>query len=623
MKLGFHAPALAWLALLALPLIVAYFLKLRRANCAVSSLALWQRVLEDKRVNSPFQRFRRHLLLFIQLLVLALLVLAAMQPLWGGASGGGERVPIIVDCSASMAATTPEGGTQLEAAVKEARSLIDSLSKNQQAAVLAMADYPRKLVDFTTDRRLLHQALDSLETVDVPADISAALGLGQALSQSHPFEQMHLFTDGNIDAQAKLKLSFNVQFHRLSPAENNIGISGLNARRSPSGAWDLLVQVDGSGSGTGDVALKIGDEIIAQGRVAVIDGAGDPLLFSVSPEQHSVIEVQLKLSQPDSLAADNTAYISLGVPRDITVRVTDPSPFIEHALSVQDGLLVLGTESETKFVDVAIASTPEGQQKAAVVLVTAGTIPEDLQDLLTQQDKQTEIIDWLREDPLLCNVPLAEVGFAQRVAWKVVEGASQHQQRALLESRGYQIVASGETGPLILRWGSTSQPVYHLLFHLKDSELPMRIGFPVMLTNLTAIGRKLAGLSIVAATGTGVLAPIHTTGETTITVQTPSGLAQQLISDSEGRAAGVRATSVGLYPWMSDSDSGIATASLLSPTESQLLTIDEINFQEDLRVTTSKAGWEAQRPLWTWFAIIALLVLFWEWWYFQRGARGT
>ena len=58
---------------------------------------------------------------------------------------------------------------------------------------------------------------------------------------------MHLFTDGNIDAQAKLKLSFNVQFHRLSPAENNIGISGLNARRSPSGAWDLLVQVDGSG----------------------------------------------------------------------------------------------------------------------------------------------------------------------------------------------------------------------------------------------------------------------------------------------------------------------------------------------------------------------------------------
>ena len=75
-----------------------------------------------------------------------------------------------------MAATTPEGGTQLEAAVKEARSLIDSLSKNQQAAVLAMADYPRKLVDFTTDRRLLHQALDSLETVDVPADISAALG---------------------------------------------------------------------------------------------------------------------------------------------------------------------------------------------------------------------------------------------------------------------------------------------------------------------------------------------------------------------------------------------------------------------------------------------------------------
>ena len=45
----------------------------------VPSLALWQIVVNDQPVNSPFQKFRRNLLLLLQIL-LCLLVLALMQP---------------------------------------------------------------------------------------------------------------------------------------------------------------------------------------------------------------------------------------------------------------------------------------------------------------------------------------------------------------------------------------------------------------------------------------------------------------------------------------------------------------------------------------------------------------
>ena len=55
---GFFAPAAAWLLLLAVPLIVFYFLKLKRPRTRIPSLVLWRQVINDRRVNSPFQKFK-------------------------------------------------------------------------------------------------------------------------------------------------------------------------------------------------------------------------------------------------------------------------------------------------------------------------------------------------------------------------------------------------------------------------------------------------------------------------------------------------------------------------------------------------------------------------------------
>src|SRR5262249_13461255 len=100
--LGFFAASSAWLALLVVPLVFVYFLKLRRPRQQISSLALWYQVINDQRVNSPFQKFKRNLLLLLQLLVLACLVLAAMQPFLPRASVRAQYQPVQIDCSASM-----------------------------------------------------------------------------------------------------------------------------------------------------------------------------------------------------------------------------------------------------------------------------------------------------------------------------------------------------------------------------------------------------------------------------------------------------------------------------------------------------------------------------------------
>src|SRR5580692_7614644 len=105
----------AWLLTLLAPLIAFYFLKLKRPRVAIPSLVLWRQVLNDQRVNSPFQRFKRNLLLFLQILVLLLLVLAAMQPFLRREAERAHRLPVLIDISASMGALDhAHGNSRLE-----------------------------------------------------------------------------------------------------------------------------------------------------------------------------------------------------------------------------------------------------------------------------------------------------------------------------------------------------------------------------------------------------------------------------------------------------------------------------------------------------------------------------
>lgn len=72
-------PAFLGLAALAAP-IAAYMLRLRRREAPVASTMLWQRLVQDREANAPWQKLRRNLLLLLQLLLLLLLVIALARP---------------------------------------------------------------------------------------------------------------------------------------------------------------------------------------------------------------------------------------------------------------------------------------------------------------------------------------------------------------------------------------------------------------------------------------------------------------------------------------------------------------------------------------------------------------
>ena len=85
------------------------FSKLRRQPLEVPSTYLWKKSIEDLHVNSLWQRLRQNLLLFLQLLLIALAMLALLRPGWEGTKLDGNRFIFLVDNSASMSATDVDG----------------------------------------------------------------------------------------------------------------------------------------------------------------------------------------------------------------------------------------------------------------------------------------------------------------------------------------------------------------------------------------------------------------------------------------------------------------------------------------------------------------------------------
>src|SRR5689334_13173344 len=166
------------------PAIVAlYFLKLRRQPLEVPSTYLWKRSIEDMHVNSLWQRLRQNLLLFLQLLLVGLAMLALMRPGWQGTKLQGDRFIFMVDNSASMSATDEQSAkNRLAAAKKVVDGMIDQMSAGMTAMIVSFADTPQVVQEFTDNRRLLHERLATIEPTARGTELRGALELADGLA---------------------------------------------------------------------------------------------------------------------------------------------------------------------------------------------------------------------------------------------------------------------------------------------------------------------------------------------------------------------------------------------------------------------------------------------------------
>src|SRR6476660_6758172 len=171
------------LALVPPAIVALYFLKLRRQPLEVPSTYLWKRTIDDLHVNSLWQRLRQNLLLFLQLLLIALAMLALMRPGWEGAKLQGDRFIFLVDNSASMSSTDEKDAkNRLDAAKKVVGGMIDQMSSGMTAMIISFADTPQVVQEFTDNPRLLRERLATIELTVRGTDLHGALELADGLA---------------------------------------------------------------------------------------------------------------------------------------------------------------------------------------------------------------------------------------------------------------------------------------------------------------------------------------------------------------------------------------------------------------------------------------------------------
>ncbi len=610
-----------WFLLGLIPLIVLYFLKLRRPRVEIPSLALWRSVVNDQRVNSPFQKFKRNLLLLLQILLLCLLVLALAQPFLAGDADVAEYRPILIDCSASMSATTESGKSRLEVVKDQVREQIESLTGDQKLALFSFASTGRRLTEFTNDRRALLKALENIKPTDLPGSLDDVLRMTAAYTRTFEIDSVTIMTDGNLPGRIDFELPFRLEEKRVPVGGANIGITEMSARRSGPEEWEVFVRVAASSEDLRGAELKFfenGRETHSD-MIEVSKDEAERLVFPVASADALLLEARLVPSSFDALTMDNSVWLSLPAARPLEVWTSPKLVTWRRALGVLKNLEFKNAGEDkprSASYDLIVCDT-EAIDADAPVKVFVGVIPDALNGLIELKEEVASVVDWNRTAPLFRHVQMADVQAAESPAW-VGEANVE-----AIEKLGFEVLVDGNSGPLVLQKREGLSVSYWFLCHTDKTTLPYRVGFPIIAANAVESALKQASLSEASAAATGVLPPLNLEPDRAYTIKGPDEQTLSVTSNSAGLLTGVPGAKVGRYDILDGSElvTSVGTG-LLNSMETSLVVNEQPSGPEVTRTVEAADKIETDKPLWRWLAMGAFFLLLFEWWYFQR-ARGA
>ena len=356
---------LQWLMILLVPpaVLSLYFLKLKRRELAVPSTLLWRKTLEDVHVNSIWQRLRKNLLLYLQVLFLAFLILACLRPGWSGQNRMGERRIYVIDNSASMQATDV-APSRLDLAKKKVRELLSDTSADDVGMVIAFSDRADVRQGFTKDRNRLFSAVDSIPTTSHGTDVSEALRAAAGLANPgrSSFDNLsdimvadaipatvYLLSDGAFGDLGDFDVGkLKIEYIPIGETKtNNLGIVSFAVQRNEDKASKLEAFARITNRGDQKVEFTASLELdgkLLDASTGSVDALGEAgLLFELTDTDEG--QLKLTLDYEDALKVDNVAYAAIRPTKQISVLFITPgnnaletalqTPRVQQIASVQ------------------------------------------------------------------------------------------------------------------------------------------------------------------------------------------------------------------------------------------------------------------------------------------------
>jgi Ca-activated chloride channel family protein len=534
------ATPLALLGLLFLPVVVAmYLLKLRREETVVPSTLLWNRLVADVEANAPWQRLRRSLLLLLQLLLVLILAFLAARPFLERPAGLARDLVLIVDASASMAATDVVP-SRIEAAREAAIAALRDLPNGGKVSVIAAGRTARIVASGTTDLGRVRQAIESIEPATATGDLGDALRLGEALAARSGDAEIVIATDVALAEMPTARVTAPVRVLPVGRERRNQAVVALAIRTAPSGLTkSAFISVANLDIAAAERRLEVyGDGVLIDSRDLLLDpqARADVVVDDITQQNRrriDVIEVRLvpkdEAGRPDQLAADDRAWAI--VPADELrqiLLVSDGDPYLETALSYLPNVELYGrkpadypsTTGLEKFELIIFERYVPPTLPDTAVLAIAPPRSSPLGDV-TGNLREPGIGTLSPDEPVLRYVDLSTTHIAEA-------------KKLALPDWARTIIPGPGGAPLLFAGERAGQKTAVLAFEPRRSDLPLQVAFPILLANLT--GELFGGSGAPTEAlrpGDPVTLPVPS-GATGLLVERPDGSSVELAPGTLG-----------------------------------------------------------------------------------------
>lgn len=585
--------------------IIFYLLKRRRVAHLVSSTIIWKRFLNETQANSPFQKLRHNWLLIIQLIFLSLAIFALIRPYFSSKIESGRFVVVILDVSASMQATDVSLN-RFELAKGEVNKMIDGMYDNDQMVLILSGGNTEVRQSPTSVKAILKKALDQVKVTDSPTRLLEAIKLSQNLSRNRPKVEVHLFSDGvSSDLDAFELQDLNLEYHRLGKGGGNLGITSLEVRSNPEqlGQQSVFATIGNFSTNTmsSEVSLFFDDQMIGNRRLTVMPTNTASLVFSSNQRTNGVF--RMKLKNDDFLQVDNIGSVMGLTRRNVEVLlITKGNVFLEKALrSIDDVDLIVKSSltDSTPNVDVVVLDSirptvwPSGNVMAINTQSTNWFQPSGLLE-------SPPIVDWKSAHPILRFVNFDNVQVAQSLNSELPTWMN-----PIVETQSVPLIAVGENDANRCVWVG---------FNPLDSTWPLRVSFPIFIAN--AIDWLDPKIVTNLSAGEPFSMRMAEKGSAVI-VTLPDGEIVETSTMGNGEFVFADTFQQGVYHAKYGTNEISFCVNLLDAAESAIESRDVLKLGKYGRVEAT-LQLDADKELWRWFAIICLLLLVFEWWFYHR-----
>lgn len=457
------------LGLMAIPLILLlYILKQKREKLTVSSLVLWQQVLRDMQARTPWQKLRKNLLMFLQLLAALLIVLALAGLALQLFKGDKESVILVMDTSLSMSSTDIQP-TRLEAAKKDALQYVKDLPKESRVTVVTIGRDADVLLYASDSADEAARSIQAIEPTSSYMDPAKAEELLLSLKKQDRDASLVLFGDKPITVGSE-----TIQFSGYERQKNNLALIRFNHTRSKDliSAMSIL-RNQGDVDTEASVSLYGDDEFLDSQRVTIKANETQTVWWQEIPP--TVTELYCVIDTKDNLEADNHAYDTVLSDDPVKVLlVTGGNYFLEKIFSLVQGVELVRTLPEEMT-----------EYKGYDLYVLDGTVPENLPtdgNIVIFAPKQNSLFpvgDWM-DTPAVQPVEHAIFKYLDKLSFSI------GRTRILEKPQWAETVLEANGNPLIMDGRLQNTRILIFGFNLYETDLPLKSEFPVLISNILA-----------------------------------------------------------------------------------------------------------------------------------------